>query len=158
VFQAEHAPPATLEYLNWSEQPIGFYQSDHPPKIPRLGHHALVLEAQIRGFTSKKVFTDGGSSINLIYADTLQKIKIPLTDLLPLETSFHGIVPGKPTYPLGVIIWMSSSVPLQTSGRRRWNLRSSIGPLNITPPGPASIRLIHGGPPLRIPQAADARQ
>jgi hypothetical protein len=46
---------------------------------------------------------DGGSSLNLIYADMLQKIKIPMNDLLPTETSFHGIVPGKPTYPLGVI-------------------------------------------------------
>jgi hypothetical protein len=63
----------------------------------------LVLEAQIGGFTSKKVFMDGGSSLNLIYADTLRKIKIPMNDLLPTETSFHGIVPGKPTYPLGAI-------------------------------------------------------
>jgi hypothetical protein len=71
VFHAEHAPPASPEYLNWSEHPIGFDRSDHPPKIPRPGHHALVLEAQIGGFTSKKVFMDGGSSLNLIYADTL---------------------------------------------------------------------------------------
>jgi hypothetical protein len=103
IFQAEHAPPATPEYLNWLEHPIGFDRSDHPPKIPRPGHHALVLEAHIGGFTSKKVFMDGGSSLNLIYADTLQKIKIPMDNLLPIETSFHGIVPGKPTYPLGVI-------------------------------------------------------
>jgi hypothetical protein len=46
---------------------------------------------------------DGGSSLNLIYADMLRKIKIPMNDLLPTETSFHGIVPRKPTYPLGVI-------------------------------------------------------
>jgi hypothetical protein len=103
VFHAEHAPPAMPEYLNWSEHPIGFNRSDHPPKIPRPGHHALVLEAQIRGFTSKKVLMDGGSSLNLIYADTLWKIKIPMDNLLPTETSFHGIVPGKPTYPLGAI-------------------------------------------------------
>jgi hypothetical protein len=102
VFQAEHAPPASPEYLNWSEQPIGFDRSDHPLKIPRPGHHALVLKAQIGGFTSKEVFMDRGSNLNLIYADTLRKIKIPMTDLLPSETSFHGIVPGKPTYPLGV--------------------------------------------------------
>jgi hypothetical protein len=63
----------------------------------------LVLEAQIGGFTSKKVFMDGGSSLNLIYTDTLRKIKIPMDNLLSTETSFHGIVPGKPTYPLGVI-------------------------------------------------------
>jgi hypothetical protein len=46
---------------------------------------------------------DEESSLNLIYADTLRKIKIPMNGLLPTETSFHGIVPGKPTYPLGVI-------------------------------------------------------
>jgi hypothetical protein len=103
VFQAEHALLASPDYLNWSEQPIGFDRSDHPLKIPRPGHQALVLEAQIGGFTSKKVFMDGGSNLNLIYADMLWKIKIPMTDLLPSETSFHGIVLGKPTYPLGVI-------------------------------------------------------
>jgi hypothetical protein len=103
VFHAEHAPPAMPKYLNWSEHSIGFDRSDHPPKIPCPGHHALVLEAQIGGFTSKKVFMDGGSSLNLIYADTLQKIKILMDNLLPTETSFHGIVPGKPMYPLGAI-------------------------------------------------------
>jgi hypothetical protein len=100
VFHAEHAPPATPKYLNWLEHPIGFDRSDHPPKIPRPGHHTLVLEAQIGGFTSKKVFMDGGSSLNLIYADSLRKIKIPMDNLLPTETSFHRIVLGKPTYPL----------------------------------------------------------
>jgi hypothetical protein len=103
VFHAEYAPPASREYLNWSEHLIGFERSDHPPKILRPGHHALVLEAQIGGFTSKKVFMDGGRSLNLIYTDTLRKIKIPMDNLLPTETSFHGIVPGKPTYPLGAI-------------------------------------------------------
>jgi hypothetical protein len=103
VFHAEHAPLATPEYLNWSKHPIGFDRSDHPPKIPRPGHHALVLEAQIGGFILKKVFMDGGSSLNLIYADTLRKIKIPINNLLPTENSFHGIVPGKQTYPLGTI-------------------------------------------------------
>jgi hypothetical protein len=46
---------------------------------------------------------DGGSGLNLIYANTLRKIKIPMKDLLPTETSFHRIVPGKSKYPLGVI-------------------------------------------------------
>jgi hypothetical protein len=46
---------------------------------------------------------DGGSSLNLIYADTLWKIRIPMDNLLPTETSFHRIVLGKPTYPLGAI-------------------------------------------------------
>jgi hypothetical protein len=41
--------------------------------------------------------------LNLIYADTLRKIKILMDNLLLTEMSFHGIVPGKPTYPLGAI-------------------------------------------------------
>jgi hypothetical protein len=32
VFHAEHAPPVSPEYLNWSEHPIGFDRSDHPPR------------------------------------------------------------------------------------------------------------------------------
>jgi hypothetical protein len=61
-----------------------------------------VLEAQIGGLTLKKVFMDGDSCINLIYIDTLQKINIQLSDLLPSETSFHDIVPRKQTYSLGM--------------------------------------------------------
>jgi hypothetical protein len=91
-----------------------------------------VLEAQIEGFTSKKVLMDDGSSINLIYAKTLQKIDIPLTDLLPSETSFDYIIPGKPTYPLLMLTWTSSLATLQTSGRRKSSLKSSTGPLSIT--------------------------
>jgi hypothetical protein len=133
VFHAEHAPPAMPEYLNWSEHPIGFDRSDHPPKIPRPGHHTLVLEAQIGGFTSKKVFMDGGSSLNLIYADTLCKIKIPRNNLLPTETSFHGIVSGQPTYPLGAIHLDVIFGTLRTFGRRRSSSRSSIGLHSTTP-------------------------
>jgi hypothetical protein len=62
-----------------------------------------VLNVQIRGYMTKKVFMDCGSGISLIYADTLRKMKISLTDLLPSEISFHGIVPGKPLYLLGLI-------------------------------------------------------
>jgi hypothetical protein len=46
---------------------------------------------------------DGGSSINLIYVDTLRKMGVPLANLRQLETSFHSKVPRKPTYPLGMI-------------------------------------------------------
>jgi hypothetical protein len=32
------SPPATTEYLRWSDQPIRFSRVDHPRKVPRLGH------------------------------------------------------------------------------------------------------------------------
>jgi hypothetical protein len=51
----------------------------------------------------KKVFIDGRSGINLIYADTLRKMEIPLKKIPPSEMSFHDIVPAKPVFPLGCI-------------------------------------------------------
>ena len=50
-----------------------------------------------------KIFMDGGSSLNLIYADTLRAMNISLTNLMPSDTSFHGIVLGKPVLPLGKV-------------------------------------------------------
>jgi hypothetical protein len=45
------SPPATIEYLRWSNQPIRFSRADHPRKVPRPGHAPMVLKAQIGGTT-----------------------------------------------------------------------------------------------------------
>jgi hypothetical protein len=50
-----------------------------------------------------KVFMDGGSGINIFYADTFGAMNRSLTNLKESETGFHGIVPGKAIYPLGTI-------------------------------------------------------
>jgi hypothetical protein len=65
------SPPATMEYLHWSEQPIEFSRDDHPIAVPRLGNAPLVLKAQIAMYDVDRVFMDAGSEINLIYAKTL---------------------------------------------------------------------------------------
>ena len=100
---ATKEPPATPEYLDWSEQNISFSRIDHPLRVPWPGHAALVLEAQIGGYEMSKVFMDGGSGINLIFANTLRAMNRSLTNLAASDTSFHGIVPGKPEVPLGKI-------------------------------------------------------
>jgi hypothetical protein len=41
------SPPATTEYLRWSDQTIRFSRADHPRKVPRPGHAPMVLKAQI---------------------------------------------------------------------------------------------------------------
>ena len=50
-----------------------------------------------------RIFMDGGSSINIIFADTLRGMNILTTNLAPSVNTFHGIVPGRPVYPLGTI-------------------------------------------------------
>jgi hypothetical protein len=97
------SPPATTEYLRWSDQPIRFSRADHPRKVPRLGHAPMVLNAQIGEYDIGRVFMDAGSGINLIYARTLKAMSILLEILKPTNRSFHGIVPGSANYPLGKI-------------------------------------------------------
>jgi hypothetical protein len=97
------SPPATMEYLRWSDQPIRFSKADHPRKIPRPGHSPMVLNAQIGGYDIGRVFMDARSGINLIYARTLKAMCISLTSLKPTACSFHGIVPGAANYPWGKI-------------------------------------------------------
>jgi hypothetical protein len=71
--------------------------------IPKPGHAALVIEAQIRGFSMSKVFMDGGSGLNLIFASTVKNMGIATNMLEESDTCFHGIIPTFPAYPLGKI-------------------------------------------------------
>jgi hypothetical protein len=94
------SPPATTEYLQWSDQLVRFSRVDHPRKVPRTGHAPMVLKAQIGGYDIGRVFMDAGSGINLIYERTLRAMCISLDSLKPTDCSFHGIVPGSANYPL----------------------------------------------------------
>ena len=55
---------------------ITFTQNDHPAAVPRPGHAPLVLKAQIGGYDTSRVFMDGGSNMNIIFADTLHQMSI----------------------------------------------------------------------------------
>jgi hypothetical protein len=103
VYLTISSPPATTEYLQWSDQPVRFSRADHPRKVPRPGHSPMVLKAQIGGYDVGRVFMDAGSGINLIYARTLKAMCISLENLKPTDCSFHGIVPGAANYPSGKI-------------------------------------------------------
>ena len=84
---------------------------------------ALVLGSQIGGYGMSRVFMDGGSGISIMYASTLRRMKISLASLVPSDTSFHGIVPGKPVYPLGKIHLDVVFGDPQTSDERRSSSR-----------------------------------
>jgi hypothetical protein len=65
-------PPATTEYLHWSEQLIKFSREDHPITVPRPGNAPLVLKAQIGTYDVDRIFMNAESGINLIYAKNAQ--------------------------------------------------------------------------------------
>jgi hypothetical protein len=49
------SPPATMEYLHWSEQPIEFSREDHPIIVPRLGKAPLTTRKIAYSGTSLEI-------------------------------------------------------------------------------------------------------
>jgi hypothetical protein len=88
-------------YLDWSDKPITFDQGDHPDRVPSLWKYPLVVDPVIGNVKLTKVLMDGGSSLNIIYAENLGLLQIDLSSIRAGATPFHGIIPGKRVQPLG---------------------------------------------------------
>jgi hypothetical protein len=88
-------------YLDWSDKPITFDQGDHPDRVPSLGKYPLVVDPVIGNVRLTKVLMDGGSSLNIIYAETLGLLQIDLSSIRAGAAPFHGIILGKHVQPLG---------------------------------------------------------
>jgi hypothetical protein len=88
-------------YLDWSDKPITFDQGDHPNCVPSPGRYPLIVDPVIGNTRLTKVLMDGGSSLNIIYAETLELLGIDLSTIRAGAAPFHGIVPGKRVLPLG---------------------------------------------------------
>ena len=54
----------------------------------------MVLDPIIDGFHLTRVLMDGGSSLNLLYQDTVHKIGINPSQIKPTKTTFKGVIPG----------------------------------------------------------------
>ena len=61
------------------------------------------LATDRRAARFSRVLIDGGSSINILYRDTLEKLNVKTKQLMPTRTVFHGIVPGLSCAPIGKI-------------------------------------------------------
>jgi hypothetical protein len=88
-------------YLDWSDKPITFDQGDHPDCVPSLRKYPLVVDPVISNVRPTKVLMDGGSSLNIIYTETLGLLEIDLSTVQAGAAPFHGIIPGKRVLPLG---------------------------------------------------------
>ena len=101
--EAENRNKVEVYQLHDTETSITFSQSDHPPVVQRPGHAPLVLDAQVGGYDMERVFMDGGSSMNIIFVSTLQKMLIPRSVWKKSSTVLHRVVPGEAATSLGVI-------------------------------------------------------
>jgi hypothetical protein len=92
---------ATPVYLDWSDKPITFDQDDHPNYVPNLGRYPLVVDPVIGNTRLSKVLMDGGSSLNIIYIETLGLLGVHRSNIRAGAAPFHEIAPGKRILPLG---------------------------------------------------------
>jgi hypothetical protein len=77
-------------YLDWSDKPITFDQGDNPDHVPSPGKYPLVVDPVVGNVRLTKVLMDGGSSLNIIYAETLELLQIDLSMIQVGAAPFHG--------------------------------------------------------------------
>jgi hypothetical protein len=87
--------------LRWSEFPITFSRKDHWVHIPDPGTYPLVVKPIVNGSWLPKTLIDGGSSLNIIFTETLRKMEFDFSKMTACDEPFYGVVPGKAAYPLG---------------------------------------------------------
>ena len=64
----------------------------------------MVLDPIIDGYHLTRVLMDGGSSLNLIYQDTVRKMGIDPSRISQSNTTFNGVIPGVEARCMGSLV------------------------------------------------------
>jgi hypothetical protein len=76
---------------------------DHWVHIPDPGTYPLVVNPIVNGAWFPKTLIDGGSSLNIIFTETLWKMEFVFSKMTACDEPFYGVVPGKAACPIGRI-------------------------------------------------------
>ena len=79
----------------WNDTTITFNADDEPRARSVRAPAALVLNPIVDGFRLTKVLMDGGSGLNLIYENTLNKMQVDRSRIEQSNTTFRGIIPSR---------------------------------------------------------------
>jgi hypothetical protein len=69
----------------WHHREISFNREDRWAVIPEPGHFTLVLDPYINSVRFERVLIDGGSSIDILFHNSLPALKLSQADLKPYE-------------------------------------------------------------------------
>ena len=64
----------------------------------------MVLDPIVDGYRLTRVLMDGGSSLNLIYEDTVRRMGINPSRISQSKTTFEGVIPGAEAYGRGSVV------------------------------------------------------
>jgi hypothetical protein len=89
--------------MMWSDDYITFGPKDHP--VTELSERNLpfIVKIPIGRHKVAKMLIDNGALLNLIMRKTFIEMGLNLSDLTPVHDTFHGIIPGQASTPIGRI-------------------------------------------------------
>jgi hypothetical protein len=89
--------------MRWSDDYISFGPEDHPDTELSERNLPLVVKILIERHKMTKTLIDNGASLNLMMRKTFIEMGIKLSDLTPVHDTFHRIIPGQASTPIGCI-------------------------------------------------------
>jgi hypothetical protein len=85
--------------------------------IPDPRTYPLVVNPIVDGALLPKTLLDGGSSLNIIFTETLRKIDFNFNKMTAYDEPFYGMVPSKAAYPIGCVCVPVTSAQRKTSAQ-----------------------------------------
>ena len=92
---------ATPSFLRWSKSAITFDHTDHLKSVSQLRRYPLMVDPIVGMKRHTKVLMEGGSGLNIMYAETLDAKGIDRSRNRPTGVPFHSMMPRKQAMPLG---------------------------------------------------------
>jgi hypothetical protein len=89
--------------MKWSDVDISFGPEDHPKTELSERNLSFVIKLPIGRHKVGKTLIDNGTSLNFIMWKTFIETGLNLKDLTPIHDTFHGVIPGKSSTPIGRI-------------------------------------------------------
>jgi hypothetical protein len=98
---AQHIEPG--RQMKWSDDYITFRSEDHPVTELSERNLLLIIKILIGRHKVAKTLIDSGASLNLIMRRTFIEMGLNLSDLTPIHDTFHEVIPGQMSTPIGRI-------------------------------------------------------
>jgi hypothetical protein len=89
--------------MRWSDDYISFGSEDHPDTELSKRNLPLIVKILIGRHKVAKTLIDSGASLNLMMRKTFIEMGLKLSDLTPVYDTFHGIILGQVSTPIGRI-------------------------------------------------------
>jgi hypothetical protein len=89
--------------MKWSDTDISFRPKDHPETKLSNRNLPFVVKLPIGCHKVAKTLVDNGASLNLIMRKTFIEMGLNLVDLTPVHDTFHGVILGQLSTPIGHI-------------------------------------------------------